>query len=404
MELIERDIGRWNDKKPVKIQDHTINGSYLLCTIDDIRLKVTCPKTETDFYMIESLTLVDASDNRWLDDINMYSLTERPTFLKLINKIVSCEKRKVNIKPTKQTIVFDDSQNEDDDAIEQFDYDFYKLSKDHEKYLDTSFSPFTSEKNSKIAQIFNKKTVGKIVLQEYLELIKTYKGSRNVSIELVDNNIFHWKLKYKSFSNEKLNTSLTLLNSAYNYDYIDVELIFHDTLYPNYPPIIKVIRPRLADALMHRIANMKMVRLDYWNATRPAKFIVQKLQTVFNKFANVLDVDMNDPNKYPFGAYLEIEANLMKLASFIDMQQEDSLDTEEYQKVSTDPVQQKVTKTATKTTIKRAIKEIYKVAPMRVNIVKLGAKTVVVKGKKGSTKAVVKAYVYLKKGDKIDLA
>lgn len=63
-----------------------------------------------------------------------------------------------------------------------------------------------------------------------------------------------------------------------------------------------------------------------------------------------------------------------------------------------------VTKSATKTTIKRAIKEIYKVAPTRVNIVKLAAKNVVVKGKKGSTKAVVKAYVYLKKGDKIDLA
>jgi len=63
-----------------------------------------------------------------------------------------------------------------------------------------------------------------------------------------------------------------------------------------------------------------------------------------------------------------------------------------------------VTKTATKTTIKRAIKEIYKVAPTRVNIVKLGAKTVLVKGKKGSSKAVVKAYVYLKAGDKIEIA
>lgn len=62
-----------------------------------------------------------------------------------------------------------------------------------------------------------------------------------------------------------------------------------------------------------------------------------------------------------------------------------------------------VSKTATKTTIKRAVKEIYKVAPTRVNIVKLGAKTVVVKGKKGSSKAVTKAYVYLKKGDKIEI-
>jgi large subunit ribosomal protein L23 len=63
-----------------------------------------------------------------------------------------------------------------------------------------------------------------------------------------------------------------------------------------------------------------------------------------------------------------------------------------------------VTKAATKTTIKRAIKEVYKVSPTRVNIVKLPSKKVLVRGKKGSTKDVRKAYVYLKKGDKIEIA
>jgi large subunit ribosomal protein L23 len=63
-----------------------------------------------------------------------------------------------------------------------------------------------------------------------------------------------------------------------------------------------------------------------------------------------------------------------------------------------------VTKAATKTTIKRAVKEIYKVTPEKVNIVNLPSKKVVVKGKAGSTKGVIKAMVYLKKGDKIDLA
>lgn len=63
-----------------------------------------------------------------------------------------------------------------------------------------------------------------------------------------------------------------------------------------------------------------------------------------------------------------------------------------------------VTPAATKTTVKRAIKEIYKVAPAKVNIVNLPSKKVVVKGKQGTTKGVIKALVYLKKGDKIDLA
>jgi large subunit ribosomal protein L23 len=63
-----------------------------------------------------------------------------------------------------------------------------------------------------------------------------------------------------------------------------------------------------------------------------------------------------------------------------------------------------ITKGATKTTVKRAVKEVYKVSPTRINIVKLPSKKVLVKGKKGSTRDVRKAYVYLKKGDKIEIA
>ena len=63
-----------------------------------------------------------------------------------------------------------------------------------------------------------------------------------------------------------------------------------------------------------------------------------------------------------------------------------------------------VTKFATKPSIARAIREIYKVTPTKVNIVKLPSKKVVTKGKMGKTANVVKAYVYLKKGEKIEIA
>ncbi len=63
-----------------------------------------------------------------------------------------------------------------------------------------------------------------------------------------------------------------------------------------------------------------------------------------------------------------------------------------------------VSQSATKTTVKRAIKELYKVNPAKVNIVNMIAKKVFVRGKKGSTKKIIKAYVYLNKGDKIELA
>ena len=63
-----------------------------------------------------------------------------------------------------------------------------------------------------------------------------------------------------------------------------------------------------------------------------------------------------------------------------------------------------VTKESTKHSIEKEIKALYKVTPTKVRIVNLPAKAVIVRGKKGTQSAVKKAMVYLKKGDKIDIA
>jgi large subunit ribosomal protein L23 len=63
-----------------------------------------------------------------------------------------------------------------------------------------------------------------------------------------------------------------------------------------------------------------------------------------------------------------------------------------------------VSKNATKQTVAKAIKALYKVTPEKVRVVNLPAKNIVVRGKKGTQSAVKKALVYLKKGDKINLA
>lgn len=59
---------------------------------------------------------------------------------------------------------------------------------------------------------------------------------------------------------------------------------------------------------------------------------------------------------------------------------------------------------STKDTISKEIKTLYKVTPTKVRIVNLPARKVFVRGKKGEQSAVKKALVYLKKGDKINLA
>ena len=62
-----------------------------------------------------------------------------------------------------------------------------------------------------------------------------------------------------------------------------------------------------------------------------------------------------------------------------------------------------VSKDATKTKIAKAVSVMYKVTPEKVRVVSLPAKSVFDRGKWGEKSGVKKAYVYLKKGDKIEI-
>ncbi len=59
---------------------------------------------------------------------------------------------------------------------------------------------------------------------------------------------------------------------------------------------------------------------------------------------------------------------------------------------------------ASKISVAKAIKDIYGVTPIRVNITRNPGKTKFVRGKVGHTSGVKKAVVFLKKGDKIEIA
>lgn len=61
-----------------------------------------------------------------------------------------------------------------------------------------------------------------------------------------------------------------------------------------------------------------------------------------------------------------------------------------------------VSKDATKNEVKKAIFSLYKVNPVKVNVLAFPAKQVFVRGKKGVKQGGKKAFVYLKKGDKIE--
>lgn len=62
-----------------------------------------------------------------------------------------------------------------------------------------------------------------------------------------------------------------------------------------------------------------------------------------------------------------------------------------------------VERSANKETIYRALVDLYKVTPRKIAIAQTPSKNVFSRGRKGVQKGVKKAYVYLNKGDKIEL-
>ena len=62
-----------------------------------------------------------------------------------------------------------------------------------------------------------------------------------------------------------------------------------------------------------------------------------------------------------------------------------------------------VAKNATKKSISDSVHESYKVTPVKVRVAGIPARKVFVRGKMGVKKGGRKAYVYLKKGDKIEV-
>ena len=56
----------------------------------------------------------------------------------------------------------------------------------------------------------------------------------------------------------------------------------------------------------------------------------------------------------------------------------------------------------TKTLVSKAFIEKYKITPLKVSTVTIPAKNVFVRGKRGKKSGYKKAYIYLKKGEKIE--
>ena len=101
----------------------------------------------------------------------------------------------------------------------------------------------------------------------------------------------------------------------YFYDYIELQLDFAMDLYPFFPPLVKVIRPRLQGSMMLRVTTMEILKLSHWNPAKNMKTVLIDIKEFLQTWARLdFKSERNDRNRYPDGAYIDIEHHLLRLA------------------------------------------------------------------------------------------
>jgi len=90
-------------------------------------------------------------------------------------------------------------------------------------------------------------------------------------------------------------------------------------LYPFYPPLVKLVRPRFKGFMMGRITSMEMLKLDNWDPVKDMRETIGQIRLLLETYGQI-DITnvMNDSVRYPAGAYTELEYLLLELELLCD--------------------------------------------------------------------------------------
>ena len=170
-------------------------------------------------------------------------------------------------------------------------------------------------KNRQPKQVFTSAAASGILTND-LVLIMESKEETAVEADTVADNIFQWNVKMSDFPDSpNLQEDFEQLEAEFGYNYIELQLDFSMDLYPFFPPLVKVIRPRLQGSMMLRVTTMEILKLTYWDPARDMKSVLMDIKAFLSTWARLdLTSERNDRTRYPDGAYIDIEHHLLRLA------------------------------------------------------------------------------------------
>jgi baculoviral IAP repeat-containing protein 6 len=168
-------------------------------------------------------------------------------------------------------------------------------------------------------QIFTSTASSGILTNDLLAIMKDSK-KLGYSAEPIDDNIYHWKVLMFGFKpDSNIAKDLKSLKNKWGYDYVEFHITFKINLYPFYPALVRVIRPRFQGFMMGRIVSMEALKLDHWSPTKDMCYYLNMIRELLEEYGRIdVNMPMNDKNNFPAGSYTELEWLLLQLELLSD--------------------------------------------------------------------------------------
>ncbi len=268
----------------------------------------------------ESISGCDKWLDKLIDKINCYSMTKGIDNDKLLEIFIKAYDNNIGLYEKKQP-----EQNDTENFSIIYHKELDKLKKMISicKPTNTSNEKIASNKsnNMKKIKIFNSVEIINILTTDYMDIFKYLHENKLGTINLLNNsNIYNFCIKLDNFDNELLMKDLKKINSS-----VEIIMTFHHEYHPNYPPFVTIVGPVFKNSLAIKISNSKYTQLDYWNPERTALNIVKRIINIISKYGQI-DVGVTSEKSKIIQI---IETNLVYLASMLNIDTLDEIDTDQ---------------------------------------------------------------------------
>ena len=222
----------------------------------------------------------------------------------------------------------DDKEYNYDNIYEDYDTVLFKFNKEDDinldimqkrwsnKYKKLCEDNISTNELKNINQIFSKDGSYQVLVNDLVNVINE-KDNLNLKIFPIDDNVFNWKMQLLNLNNNKLNNQLKELDKEYGYNYIEIEFKFKMHLYPFYPAQVKLLRPRLDNYIMERVATLDILKFSNWNPMTSMITVIETIKQLIEEYA-LIDV-YNPINCLLEDTYSDIEYKLLNLSQLTEI-------------------------------------------------------------------------------------